>query len=188
MFFTEGKTVTTIVILVFLGLGFALALTAKIANPEYTRELAARERGGEYVGTDGVVLQGKDNTCGPKALKMVMDRYGRTVTLQELEAANHVQAGWSMQQLKEVAERYGLQSEGRRLDAEELSRSRFPVLLFVEDGHFVVADGVDSAGFFSLRDPAIGRVKMHRKALTRIWKGQTLVFRDSGTVKVEFRN
>jgi ABC-type bacteriocin/lantibiotic exporter with double-glycine peptidase domain len=186
--FIQAKTVTTVVILVFLGLGFTLALTAKIANPEYNRELAARERGGEYLGTDGVVLQDKGNTCGPAALKMVMDRYARTVTLQELEATYHVQGGWSMQELKELAERYGFRSEGRRLDAEKLSRSQFPVLLFVEDGHFVVADGVDSAGFFSLRDPAIGRVKMHGKALIRIWKGETLVFKDSGTVKEKVRH
>jgi ABC-type bacteriocin/lantibiotic exporter with double-glycine peptidase domain len=184
--FIQAKTVTTVVILVFLGLGFALALTAKIANPEYNRELAVRERGGEYFGTDNVVLQDKSNTCGPAALKMVMDRYGKTVTLQELEATNHVQAGWSMQELKELAERYGLRSEGRWLDAGKLSRSRFPVLLFVEDNHFVVVDGVDSAGFFSLCDPAIGRVKMHGKALTKIWRGQTLVFEDSGTVKEKF--
>jgi len=177
MFLVQIRTVITIGVIVFLGLVFALAVTTKFSNPTSEYELAARERGGAYLGIDGVVMQDKSNTCGPAALKMILDVHGKRVPLRELEKGCETSdGGWSMQSLKELAEQHGLRAEGWRLDAEALCRSRFPMILFVENQHFVVADGVDTAGFFFLRDPAIGRMKIHRHALNRIWKGETLVF------------
>jgi ATP-binding cassette subfamily B protein len=108
---------------------------------------------------------------------MILDVYGKRVSLRELEKGSQASdGGWSMQSLKELAEQHGLRAEGWRLDPEGLCRSRFPIILFVENRHFVVADGVDTTGFVFVRDPAIGRMKIHRRALNRIWKGEALVF------------
>jgi len=162
---------------VFLGVGFALAVTARLSDPTSSYELATRERGGVYLGIDGVIMQDKSNTCGLAALKMILDVYGKRVPLRELEKDNKTSnGGWSMQSLKELAEQYGLRAEGWRLNMEALCRSRFPAILFVENRHFVVADRVDTCGFFFVRDPAIGRMKIHRSALGRIWTGEALVF------------
>jgi ABC-type bacteriocin/lantibiotic exporter with double-glycine peptidase domain len=126
-------------------------------------------------------MQGRENTCGPAALKMILDVRGKMVPLRELEKdGNTSDGGWSMQSLKELAGRYGLRAEGWRLNMEALCRSRFPAILFVENQHFVVADSVDTCAFFFVRDPAIGRMKIHRRALSRIWTGETLVFGESG--------
>jgi len=180
MCLVQMKTIITIGVIMFLGLGFALAVTAKLSDPQDGYELAARERGGVYLGMNGVVMQDKSNTCGPAALKMVLDVYGKEVLLRDLEKDGRVaDRGWSMESLAELAEQHGLHAEGWRLDLEALCRSRFPLILFVENRHFVVADGVDTAGFFFVRDPAIGRMKIHRRALSRIWKGEALVFGES---------
>jgi ABC-type bacteriocin/lantibiotic exporter with double-glycine peptidase domain len=117
---------------------------------------------------------------------MILDRHDINTTLQELETTNHTVNGWSMQGLKELANRYGLRAEGRRLDLRELSRRQLPAILFVEGHHFVVVDSRDSAGFFTLLDPAIGRMKIQGKSLAKIWKGETLVFGDSCNTKEIF--
>jgi ABC-type bacteriocin/lantibiotic exporter with double-glycine peptidase domain len=177
MFLVQIKTVITVGVMVFLGLGFALALAARLSDPTNSYELAARERGGTHLGIDGVVMQDKSNTCGPAALKMILDVYGKRVPLRELEEGGKASdGGWSMHSLKELAEQRGLQAEGWRLNLELLCRSRFPVILFVENRHFVVVDSMDIAGFVFVRDPAIGRMKIQRRALGRIWTGETLVF------------
>ena len=186
MFFVKAKTVITLGVIMFLGAGFILAVRAKLANPESGHEFVARERGGVYLGTEGVIMQDRSNTCGPAALKMILDAYGRKTSLHELEVDCNSQNGWSMQALKEPAEELGLRAEGWRLDVDALSRSRFPVILFVENNHFVVADSVDNGGFFFLRDPAIGRMKIHSRALVKIWKGETLVFGEGEIAKRQF--
>jgi ABC-type bacteriocin/lantibiotic exporter with double-glycine peptidase domain len=177
MFLVQIKTIVTIGVMVFLVVGFALAVAARLSDPTSGYEMAARERGAGYLGIEGVIMQDKGNTCGPAALKMILDAHGKTVQLSELEkGGDTIRGGWSMQSLKELAEQYGLRAEGWKLDVEALCRSQFPVILFVENRHFVVADSVETDGFFLVRDPAIGRMKIHRRALSRIWTGETLVF------------
>jgi ABC-type bacteriocin/lantibiotic exporter with double-glycine peptidase domain len=188
MFLVQVKTVITIGVLVLLGLGFALAVTLRFSDPTSPYELAARERGGTYLGIHGVIMQDKSNTCGPAALKMILDARGEKVSLQELEKSGKVSGvGWSMQSLKELAGNYGLRAEGWRLDVAALCKSPFPVILFVENRHFVVVDGVDTAGFFYVRDPAIGRMKIYQRALSRIWKGETLVFGMNQSLKKQIQ-
>ena len=177
MLFIQIKTVITIGIIIFLAAGFFFAITVRISDPTSSYEIAAHERGASYSGTERVVMQDKTNACGPAALKMILDAHGKKAQLAELERGDDtIRSGWSMQSLKEIAERYGLQAEGWRLDLDALCRCRFPVILFVENRHFVVVDGGDTSGFFYVRDPAIGRMKIHRRALAKIWTGETLVF------------
>ena len=180
MFLVQIKTVITTSVIVVLGVGFALAITVRFSDPTSSYELAARERGGAYLGKKGVIMQDKSNTCGPAALKMILDVHGKGVPLRELEkGGNASDSGWSMQSLKELAEQYGLRAEGWRLNLEVLGRSQFPVILFVENRHFVVVDSMDTAGFIFVRDPAIGWMKIHRRAPSKIWLGETLVFEEN---------
>lgn len=186
MLLIQIKTVVTICITTLLVAGFALAVAVRVSDPTSGYEMVARERGGWYLGTDGVVMQDKSNTCGPAALKMILDAYGKNVQLSELEKTGNVSShGWSLQSLKELAEQNRLRAEGWKLDLETLCRIRFPVILFVENQHFVVADGVDSAGFLFVRDPAIGRMKIHRRTVGRIWKGETLVFAENPPLSMQ---
>jgi ABC-type bacteriocin/lantibiotic exporter with double-glycine peptidase domain len=74
-----------------------------------------------------------------------------------------------------MAERKGLHAEGWRLTFSDFVNSTFPLLLFVRNDHFVVADSVRDHIVF-LRDPSIGKVIIPAMELTRIWHGEALVF------------
>ena len=133
--------------------------------------------GGEYIGGEGVVLQDKHNNCGPAALKMVFDRYGIPSTLSEIEERIGLSdKGSSMLALKEMAELKGLSAEGWRYTLEDFVRVLKPVIIFLHKDHFAVVDSVTAEGSIILRDPALGRIKMQKEKLGRIWNGETLVF------------
>ena len=85
MFLIQIKTVVTISVMVLLGVGFTLAVKARLSDPTSGYELAARERGGVFLGVEGVVMQDRGKTCGPASLKMILDVYGKTATLRDLE-------------------------------------------------------------------------------------------------------
>lgn len=173
----QMKTVMTASIVGFLAVAFAFAMKAKMTDPASSYEFAARQLGGTYLGTDGVVMQDRGNNCGPAALKMVLERHGKMIPLRELEkSVSACEGGWSMKALAEIAEQHGIRSTGWTLSVNDLCGKHLPAILFVENRHFVVVDSADKGGFFFVRDPALGRLRFHWKALNRIWTGKALVF------------
>ena len=172
-----SRTVTTIGVLVFLGSVFVVSWTSSLL----TALKAAREysnwKDGTLLGTEGVVLQDKENNCGPAALQMVLNRYGLKTSLRELERRSNLTAhGSNMLALKETAESFGLRAEGLRLQPKDLPHTPLPAVLFVGGRHFVVLDSLDREGSLYVRDPAMGRMKILNQKLSDIWKGETLVF------------
>jgi ABC-type bacteriocin/lantibiotic exporter with double-glycine peptidase domain len=83
--------------------------------------------------------------------------------------------------IKDVALQFGVCAQGWKLDLLGLAKSRFPLILFIEERHFVVADSVDQNGYVFLRDPAVGRMKMRTLTLVKIWKGETMTFGEDTT-------
>jgi predicted double-glycine peptidase len=172
------RTLTTMGVLLFLVGAFAVSCTisflSTIRNANGVGVLGLEGTAAEF---EGVVLQDKANNCGAASLKMVLDRRGIEVSLSELGLKlKAIQHGASLLALKSAAESYGLHADGWKLKAEDLSRISCPVILFVESSHFVVLDSLDADGFFFLRDPAMGRVKITRQHIMDIWKGEALVF------------
>lgn len=132
--------------------------------------------GGDFIGKENVRLQVRENDCGPASLQMIFDYYGICSTTDAVERSTGMtEKGVTMFALKQTAKLNGLDADGWRLTAEELSQSQFPALLFVNHDHFIVADSARGDEFF-LRDPAIGRVRISRAMLNRIWRGETLLF------------
>ena len=132
--------------------------------------------GGVFIGKENVRFQTRENDCGPASLQMIFDHYSICSTIDAVgRSAGLTEKGVTMFALKQTAKLNGLDADGWRLTAEELSHSQFPALLFVNHDHFVVADSVCGDEFF-LRDPAIGRVRISRAMFSRIWKGETLLF------------
>ena len=130
----------------------------------------------EYIGSEGVVLQTKNNNCGPSALKMIFDHFNIPSTLKEIEDKIELQGnGTSMLSIKKFAESKGLHADGWRLTLKDLLNTRFPVILFVNRNHFVVADSVILDTIF-LRDPTLGSFLLPASNLSSIWKGETLTF------------
>jgi ABC-type bacteriocin/lantibiotic exporter with double-glycine peptidase domain len=147
------------------------------SSPDEFKRFRSWWMGGEYLGSEGVVLQDKQNDCGPAALKMVFDHYDIPSTLAEIEQSVGLTAkGSSMLALKEMAELKGLRAEGWRYTLEDFLKAPKPVILFVDGDHFAVVDSVTANNDVVMRDPAIGKLKLPLKKLSRIWKGETLVF------------
>ena len=123
-----------------------------------------------------IFLQSRENNCGPVTLKMIFDHYKIPSTLNEIES--HVTSnkmGTSMLALKEMSEWKGLHAEGWRLTEEDLFKTTFPVILFVNGNHYVVADSVLSDTLF-FRDPIFGKLRMRLNRLPEKWNGETLIF------------
>jgi ABC-type bacteriocin/lantibiotic exporter with double-glycine peptidase domain len=159
-------------------LALILAMAVMLSSPDGMKRFSAWRIGGEYLGSDGVVLQDKRNNCGPAALKMVFDYYGVPSTVQEIESAvGLTDKGSSMLALKEMAEFKGLKAEGWRYTLEDFLKAPKPVIVFVDGDHFAVADSVTDGKEVVLRDPALGKLKIPVAKLRRIWSGETLVFR-----------
>ncbi len=141
----------------------------------HQRGLAHVYEGGVYEGKEGVLMQTSYNDCGPASLQMIFERYGIVSSVDEIEQHVGMKAGGaSMLSLKEAADRKGLHAEGWRLTMTDFMKASFPLMLFVNDDHFVVADSTCGQEVF-LRDPAVGRIKMPLLELPRIWRGETLM-------------
>ena len=147
-------------------------------SPSYRHRLSAWYVGGEYEGKGGVLMQTRYNNCGPCALQMIFDYYKIPSTVDEIERNIRLtENGTTMLALKEMAELKGLHAEGWRLTSKDFLNSSFPLLLFVRNDHFVVADSICNYTVF-LRDPAIGRVIIPTRKLSQIWQGEALIFNE----------
>lgn len=126
-----------------------------------------------------VVQNNMENKCGPIALKMIFDYYKISSTLPEIEAKVGLsKKGTCMLALKEMAELKGLHVEGWRLTLRDFLKTRLPAILFVNGDHYVVGDSVVNDTLF-LRDPTLGKLMFPIKKLPQMWKGETLVFKNS---------
>ena len=180
----DSRTVTTISVLVFLGGAFIISWAISLLSA--LREARGYSGWNEevYLGQEGVVLQDKQNNCGPATLKMILEHHGLVVSLRELNRRTNLTAnGSSLLALKEAAESFGLHAEGLLMKPEDLCHAALPAVLFVAGRHFVVLDSVDSGGHLYVRDPEIGRMKIPSQRLVDIWKGEALVFDEHSSAR-----
>lgn len=102
------------------------------------------------------ILQMNSAECGLASLAMVMDFYGRTVSVAECCDRQKVSGGVTARTLAEIARRFGMKVEAYTLEPAELARTRLPAIIHWNFNHFMVlerwtADKVDVV------DPACGR-------------------------------
>lgn len=158
--------------------GIVLGFAIVIASPDGPRRFSAWWVGGDFAGTDGVVLQDKRNNCGPAALQMAFDHFGIASTVKEIEeGVGMTERGSSMLALKEMAEQKGLRAEGWRLTMEDLLAAPKPCIVFINGDHFALVDSVSKVGEIFLRDPAVGKLNFAKNKFTPLWRGETLVLR-----------
>lgn len=183
------RRVTTKIIIVFLVGTFGIAwLTSGKPDDD---QVKSRSGGKKQDGSqrNEVVFQDRTNNCGAAALKMVLEHFGHTGSLRELERQLVLSiGGTSMQQLKEIASAFGLQAYGCMLRREDLASVRYPIIMFLKKNHFVVADRLDTSGCLLVRDPAMGVVKISPQALLDIWNGEALVFASDQTASIRTKN
>jgi len=148
-----------------------------LQTPNANKNIAAWMMHADYLGNEGVLLQTKSSNCGPVVLKMIFDHYDISSSLKEIEQCIELtKEGTSMLELKEMAEIKGLKAEGWCFTLEDFLRSSFPSILYVNEDHYIVADSVSTDGSIYVSDPAIGKLRVSKKNLNKIWKGETLIF------------
>jgi len=141
-----------------------------------------------------VVKQQLDYSCGAAALATLLTYYfGDATSERELldlltaqlprdELKRKEKQGFSLLDLKKVAQSKGYQAAGFKLSIEQLKQLAAPVLVFVEPQgykHFAILRGVDRGRVF-LADPARGNLRMSISRFLREWHGIIFVLGRSG--------
>ena len=172
------RTSATASVFVFLALMYTVSwVTHRISGSRAEQAVQGSDTDAVYLGTEGVVLQDGANTCGPAALKMILDHHGVSVQLSDLERkGGRGKRGMDMSRLSRLATSFGLDAQGWRLGVDDLRARAMPAILFVEDTHFVVVDSIGDRHDFFVRDPAKGRMRLSKSMLQKIWKGEALLF------------
>jgi predicted double-glycine peptidase len=132
-----------------------------------------------------VVKQQLDYSCGSAALATLMIYYFGHQTsepailkmlfepMSEEERKEKSQRGFSLLDLKHVANRMGFQAEGFRLSADQLVQLSAPVIVYLEaEGykHFAVYRGMSWRRVY-LADPARGNLRLSRERFLEEWQG-----------------
>jgi predicted double-glycine peptidase len=145
-----------------------------------------------------VVKQEKDYSCGSAALATVMIYYfgDKTTEEQILDRLNSFMTeeerqkktlvGFSLLDLKKVAQSMGYRAAGFKLTAEQLARLTAPVIVFVEPRsfkHFAVFRGMSWRRVY-LADPARGNLRMSLEQFLDEWSGIIFVLGKKGEEQI----
>jgi uncharacterized protein len=136
-----------------------------------------------------VVKQAQDYSCGAAALATLLIYYYGDATseveiltllqagLPQEELRAKMERGFSLLDLKRVANAKGYQAGGFQLTPGQLIQLAAPVIIFVEPlgyKHFAVLRGARN-GYVYLADPARGNLRMRLDQFTQEWE-QGIVF------------
>ncbi len=171
-------------------LPFTLGLFVLRDPVEASRRFYLWRLGGVRLASDDVVLQEFRNDCGPAALKMILEHYGVSLSLDECRREVGLKSGGtSMLRLLEIAERHGIRARGMRYDLNHLEEIPIPLIAYLRIGHFVVVEEIDcKARQFIVKDPALGRLRLSADEFAGLWRGESLVFEPSQKVPAEGGN
>jgi uncharacterized protein len=141
-----------------------------------------------------VVKQHLDYTCGAAALATLLTYYfGEETPEQEIlqilvsgltkdEQRLKAQRGFSLLDLKHVAQAKGYRAAGFKLTIDQLKQLAAPVIVFVQPlgyKHFAVLRGIDRGRVF-LADPARGNLRMSIGRFLSEWDGIIFVLGKPG--------
>ncbi|MBA2777857.1 C39 family peptidase [Halomonas kenyensis] len=134
---------------------------------------------------EGVVPQQYDYSCGAAAVATLLTyHYGRPTTEAEVfewmiqagDVEQIKELGFSMLDMKQYLDAQGLQTDGFRVQLDDLARIGIPAITLINTGgyrHFVVIKGIDR-GDVLVGDPAVGTVAVPKAHFESIWSGTVL--------------
>lgn len=136
------------------------------------------------VASTPTVLQTEMTECGAACLSMILQYHGQYATLEELRLETDVSRdGCSAANIVRAARSRGLDCDGFEMDTDELMMVEPPCVLWWENDHFVVFEGVEKSRFL-LNDPAYGKRALDRETMEKEYSGIVLSF----TPNEEFQN
>ncbi|WP_228527011.1 NHLP family bacteriocin export ABC transporter peptidase/permease/ATPase subunit [Noviherbaspirillum soli] len=122
------------------------------------------------------VLQMEAVECGAAALGIVLQHYGRYVSLEELRIACGVSRdGSKASSVVRAARAHGLKAQGMRLDIDALYGHACPMILFWNFNHFLVLEGLNDKKAW-INDPATGPRTVAMDEFNRSYTGIALLF------------
>lgn len=177
LFTRIGKIAVLAAIFLALYLFHAFA-NAVFTSHSFRHQLFLWFHGAVSLGGEKIVMQKTNQDCGPASLKMIFDRLGIASNLEEITFATMSGGKSSFFSLKKYAEYKGLIVDGLILRIEELESQDGPLILLVNNNHFVVLEKVYEKSLIVL-DPSMGRLVYQKDVFARHWKGPALRFKYS---------
>jgi NHLM bacteriocin system ABC transporter peptidase/ATP-binding protein len=122
------------------------------------------------------VFQMEAVECGAASLTMIMGYYKKFLPLSDVrEACGVSRDGSKASNIVKAAEKYGLDSDGYRVEAEELKNMKPPMIIHWNFNHFVVFEGI-KGNYAHLNDPAEGKRKVSLEEFKQSFTGIVLTF------------
>lgn len=112
--------------------------------------------------------------CGAVALAIILQFYGKRVSIEEMRSACDVsRSGVNALKMLKAARSYGMEAQGWKQDIEGLFDLHWPCILFWNFSHFVVLEGIRGRTAF-INDPATGPRKVPLAEFERSYTGIVL--------------
>ncbi len=115
--------------------------------------------------------------CGAAALAIILGYYKLFVPLAELRVTCGVtRDGTSIKDIANAAETFGLKTEGRTYEMEDLDKIPLPSIIYWNFNHYLVFEGMDK-NFIYLNDPEGGPRRVTREVFDEGFTGYVLTFK-----------
>jgi ABC-type bacteriocin/lantibiotic exporter with double-glycine peptidase domain len=112
--------------------------------------------------------------CGTTCLAIIFKYYGYyDIRAFLTEKAGVNTEGIDLYTISELAEGFGFETEGYKLEFNQLSEIQFPCIAHYEGNHFVVIYKVKNNKVW-IADPAIGKYTLEKKEFCEKWNGVVL--------------
>ena len=112
--------------------------------------------------------------CGAAALTMVLNYHGRNVLLEEVRETCAVSRdGVNALRIVQAARGFGFDARGLRASVDDLSDLDAPFIVFWQQNHFLVVEGIGRRKVW-LNDPASGRRTVTREEFEAAYSGVAL--------------
>ena len=126
------------------------------------------------------ILQMETTECGAASLAMVLDYYGKSVTLEEMRQDCSVSInGVNAKNIVLAAGLHGLEANPVRIEADEAKELRLPAIIHWNMNHFLVLCGFSKKGAI-IADPADGKRTVSYAEFAKSFTGVAIEFEPSG--------